>query len=142
MLRQSWRFMVVGTAGMTLYLATYVVLAELLASVLANVLAWTISTVITNEGHRRITFGAHDRARFDSSVGMLTSLLGLGLSSIAVALADGQTTTVQLIALVAGTATAGTVRFLLLHLWYADRAVEQDDANYRPEPRLAVSPAR
>ncbi|GAB3310845.1 hypothetical protein EK0264_11105 [Epidermidibacterium keratini] len=133
-LMQSWRFIVVGTAGTVLYLAMYVVLAEVLDTLLANVAAWTVSTVLTNEAHRRITFRAHDRARFDSTAGMLTSLLGLGLSSIAVALAEAQSTTVQLVALLAGTATAGTVRFVLLHLWYGDRAFEEiDDGGRRPK---------
>lgn len=116
---QAARYLAVGSSGMVLYLGAYAAFTMVLSAVASNVVAWVISTVVSNAAHRRVTFGVSgpESARADAAIGMMTSLLGLVLSSVAVTLAASASGPVQLLALLGGSSIAGSTRFLVMRWW-------------------------
>ncbi len=118
---QLVRYAGVGTAGAGLYLGLYLLANLFLPTLAANVLAWLVSTVATNEVQRRLAFhaGHSDHATADVTVGMVTSLASLAVSSVALAVLSGSTAMEQLLVLVTVTAAVGLARFLIVRAWFA-----------------------
>jgi putative flippase GtrA len=115
------RFTAVGSLATVIQLALYALLSGLVGAQVANVTAWLVSTMAGNAAQQRFTFqvpGA--RADSDRVVGLITSLAGLGASSLVLALLaqpDGLSGTVALV----GVNTAvGALRFLALRWWFTD----------------------
>jgi len=119
--RQGLRFTAVGSLATATQLGLYALLSGLVGAQLANVTAWLVSTMVGNAAQQRFTFrvpGA--RADSDRAVGLITSLAGLGASSLVLALLaqpDGLSGTIALI----GVNTAvGALRFFALRWWFID----------------------
>ena len=118
---QLVRYAVAGTAGTGLYLGLYLVAGLFLPTLAANVLAWLVSTAATNEAQRRLAFhaGHSEHAAADVTVGMVTSLASLAVSSVALAVLSGSSAVEQLLVLVTVTAAVGLARFLTVRAWFA-----------------------
>lgn len=89
--RQGSRFTIIGSAGTGLQLGLYAVLAAVIGAQIASAVSWLLSTLVTNRFHRALTFQVHEHAHSgsDQTVAFITSLAGLGLTSIVLAdLAD------------------------------------------------------
>ena len=85
--RQGLRFATVGSVATATQLGLYALLSGLVGAQVANVTAWLVSTMVGNAAQQRFTFqvpGA--RADSDRAVGLVTSLAGLGASSLVLAL--------------------------------------------------------
>jgi len=143
---QGLRFAVVGSLATVLQLGLYAFLSGSIGAQLANISAWLISTMVATAGHQRYTFGsviglgvrrapeqagrtsggwrtrpAGGSGESDQLVGMLTSLTGLGLSSVVLAVLDQPAGLIGTIALVAVNTVVGAMRFLALRWWLVDR---------------------
>lgn len=120
------KFVAVGTAGTALYLGMYAAAGTVLAATVALVLSWTLSTLITNVVHRRVTFQVTGRrgATADAVVSMLGSLLGLAISTVLVSVADDLSTAWQLSAVITGTAAGGVLRFVMMQAWLGWRTAQ------------------
>lgn len=116
---QAACYLAVGSSAMVLYLGAYAALALAVPAVAANVLAWTLSTIVGNSAHRKITFGVsgRDSAAADAAIGMATSVLGLLLSTAAVTVASSASSAMQVVALLAGSSIGGASRFLAMRWW-------------------------
>jgi putative flippase GtrA len=114
--------MLVGSLSTVIQLGLYAFLAGSVGALLANVCAWLVSTMIGNAAHHRFTFRvAGHPGESDHLVGVLTSLAGLGLSSLVLVLLDQPTGLTGTIALVAVNAAVGALRFLALRWWLVGR---------------------
>ncbi|GAA4481089.1 hypothetical protein GCM10023094_28680 [Rhodococcus olei] len=121
-LAQLARFTLVGTSSNVLYAFAFLVL-DVYGSFLANLVGVVTSTMLANELHRRLTFLAADRVHWFVAQweGGALAVIGLAVSSAALALlhrafpgADG---IVQVALVIAVSAVAGGIRFLLLRGW-------------------------
>ena len=119
--RQGLRFTAVGSLATATQLALFAMMSGLVGAQVANITAWLVSTMVGNAAQQRFTFqvpGA--RADSDRAVGLITSLAGLGASSLVLALLaqpDGLSGT---IALVGVNAVVGALRFFALRWWFTD----------------------
>ena len=121
---QGVRFAVVGSLATVTQLGLYAFLSGSVGAQLANICAWLISTLVANAGHHRYTFRvAGGSAESDHLVGLLTSLAGLGLSSLALALLDQPSGVSGTVALIAVNAAVGVLRFLAVRWWLVGRRV-------------------
>jgi putative flippase GtrA len=128
---QGLRFAMVGTLATLTQLGLYYFLSGSVGSQLANVVSWLVSTLVANAAHQRYTFGVSHRGggrgsvrnsgESDQVVGLLTSLAGLGVSSVVLGLLAEPTGVWGTVALVAVNATVGGLRFLVLRWWFTDR---------------------
>jgi len=115
---QGVRFALVGTFGTVTQLALYAFLSDGLGAQLANVVAWLASTIVANAAHHRFTFKVDGAAaESDHLVGMLTSLAGLGLSSLLLTVLSQPAGLAGTMVLVTVNAAVGGIRFLVLRWW-------------------------
>ncbi len=120
---QLFRFGVVGAGCTVAYLLLYLVLREPLGAQGANLVAMLVTAVANTAANRRLTFGVSGvRGAYRHHVqGMLVFLLGLGLTSGALALLHAAVGSAhraaELAALVAANLLATVLRFLLLRAW-------------------------
>jgi putative flippase GtrA len=115
------RFVVVGSATTGLYALLFLGAAALLPTLLANLAAMALSTVVATEWHRAWTFHS-DRTglRMHLEAGLVTTVTYALTSSALVVLAavrPGAGPVLQVAAIVAATAVAGTIRYVALRLW-------------------------
>lgn len=119
----------VGTAATALQAALYLPLRSALDPLSANLVAMVISTVVSIEGNRRLTFGRHAHRglarQYAGSIAVF--LLGLALGSLLLGLlgrcVPGAGTGVELAVLIGTDAVVGLVKFAALRAWVfpADR---------------------
>jgi putative flippase GtrA len=115
---QGLRFAVVGSLSTLAQLGLYAFLSGSVGAQLANICAWLVSTMLATAGHHRYTFGLAGRsAESDHLAGLLTSLTGLGLSSVVLAALDQPAGPAGTVALVAVNTGVGALRFLALRWW-------------------------
>ena len=120
---QGLRFVLVGSLAMVTQLGLYTFLAGSVGAQLANICAWLVSALIGNAAHHRFTFQVAGHAgESDHVVGLLTSLAGLGLSSLVLAMLDQPTGLGGTVAIVAVNAGVGALRFVALRWWLIGRA--------------------
>ena len=117
--RQGSRFTVVGSAGTGLQLGLYAVLVALIGAQIASAVSWLLSTLVTNRVHRALTFQVHDHEHSgsDQTVAFITSLAGLGLTSIVLADLADASGLAGLIAILAVNIAVGAGRFFGLRWW-------------------------
>jgi putative flippase GtrA len=119
--RQGVRFTSVGSLATATQLGLYALLSGLVGAQVANITAWLVSTVVGNAAQQRFTFqvpGA--RADSDRAVGLITSLAGLGASSLVLALLAQPDGLPGTIALVVVNTLIGALRFFALRWWFTD----------------------
>lgn len=120
---QGLRFVLVGSLAMVAQLGLYAFLAGSVGAQLANICAWLVSTLIGNAAHHRFTFQVAGHAgESDHLVGLLTSLAGLGFSSLVLAVLGQPTGLGGTAAIVAVNAGVGALRFVALRWWLVGRA--------------------
>ena len=125
---QLVRFGLVGGAASVVQLGLYAFLAVSVGSLLANVVSWLVSTIIATEAHRRYSFrtpGAGPTG--DHTVGMVTSLLTLLLSTVALAALENPVGVSGVLALVAVNGIVGVLRFVALRWWMLGRRIRSAD---------------
>lgn len=126
---QGVRFTVVGSLGTLAQLALYAFLSDGLGAQVANVIAWLVSTVIANAAHHHFTFRVAGTAvESDHGFGMATSLAGLGLSSLLLAVLGQPAGLAGTVVLVAVNTTVGALRFVALRWWLVLRPVARSAA--------------
>jgi putative flippase GtrA len=122
------RFTAVGSLATATQLGLYALTSGLVGAQVANVTAWLVSTMVGNAAQQRFTFqvpGA--RADSDRAVGLITSLAGLGASSLVLALLAQPDGLPGTIALVVVNTLIGALRFFALRWWFTDgRAPDRD----------------
>jgi putative flippase GtrA len=121
-LAEMGRFVRVGAVSTLAYLVLFVLLEPLLGPFGANVVALAACTAANTVVHRRFTFAGRGPASRRTEVLGTASVLAtsLVLTTLALAAAGALrpgSTVVQLVALVAATAVAAAVRFVLLRAW-------------------------
>jgi putative flippase GtrA len=128
--RQGSRFTVVGSAGTGLQLGLYAVLVALIGAQIASAVSWLLSTLVTNRVHRALTFGVHqhEHSRSDQTVAFMTSLAGLGLTSIVLADLADASGLAGLIAILVVNIAVGAGRFFGLRWWLAGSGAHILDA--------------
>ena len=119
----------VGTAATALQAALYLPLRSELGPLSANLVAMVISTVVSIEGNRRLTFGRHAHRgltrQYAGSVAVF--LVGLALGSLLLGLlgrcVPAAGTGVELAVLIGTDAVVGLAKFAALRSWVfpADR---------------------
>jgi putative flippase GtrA len=116
---QFARFMLVGAATTVIYAALFLFLRGL-GYLTAHLIATSVTTVLANELHRRLTFRAEERVHWFTAqweAGGVT-VLGLLATSTALGWLDAVTATpyaaVQITVVAAVTALIGAMRFLML----------------------------
>ncbi len=120
---QLIRFGVVGLGCTLVYLLLYVGLRGPLGAQSTNLLALLVTAVANTAANRRLTFGVTGvRGAYRHHVqGLLVFLLGLGLTSGALALLHAvvisPSRAAELVVLVTANLLATALRFLLLRLW-------------------------
>ena len=121
---QGLRFAIVGSLASVVQLALYAFLSGSVGAQLANILAWLVSTLLGNAAHHRYTFQVTGTStESDHLVGLLTSLAGLGISSLVLEILGEPSGLAGTIALVAVNSAVGVLRFLTLHQWFGRSAV-------------------
>jgi len=119
---QGLRFAIVGSLATVLQLGLYAFLSGSIGAQLANVCAWLVSTMVATAGHQRYTFQTRGGgAESDQAVGLLTSLAGLGLSSIVLTVLAQPAGLSGTIALVGVNTVVGALRFVVLRWWLVGR---------------------
>jgi putative flippase GtrA len=109
-------------------LGLYALLSGLVGAQVANITAWLVSTMVGNAAQQRFTFqvpGA--RADSDRAVGLITSLAGLGASSLVLALLAQPDGLPGTIALIGVNVVVGALRFFALRWWFADGRTPDHD---------------
>ena len=125
--RQLLRFGGIGVVSTVAYVALYAVLRWHLPAQPASAVALVVTTVGNTLANRRLTFGPDGgkRAWQDQAVGMLALgmalLITTGALDLLQAVGPGSGRSVELAVLVAATALATAVRFLVLRAWMAPR---------------------
>lgn len=117
--RQGSRFTVIGSAGTGLQLGLYAVLAAVVGAQIASAISWLLSTLVTNRFHRALTFQIHEHEHngSDQTVAFVTSLAGLGITSLVLAgLADADGLA-GLVAILAVNSAVGAGRFFGMRWW-------------------------
>jgi putative flippase GtrA len=118
---QLVRFGLVGGAASVVQLGLYTFLADSVGSQLANVLSWLVSTMVATEAHRRYSFRTPGTGSTgDHTVGVVTSLLTLLLSTVALAALENPVGVAGVLALVAVNGIVGVLRFVTLRWWLVD----------------------
>ncbi|RLK59162.1 GtrA-like protein [Actinokineospora cianjurensis] len=129
LLRQLVRFAAVGVVSTLAYLVLYVLLRGQVGPQAANLVALLVTAVGNTAANRRLTFGVRgsgDAVRHQFQ-GLLVFVLGLGLTSGALALLHGLTAPsgrTEVAVLVAANLLATVLRFLLLRSWVFRRPAE------------------
>ncbi|WP_436497919.1 glycosyltransferase [Actinokineospora sp. HUAS TT18] len=122
MLRQLVRFAAVGVISTLAYLVLFVALRGQVGPQGANLVALLVTAVGNTAANRRLTFGvrgSHGAAKHQAQ-GLLVFVLGLGLTSGALAVLHGLTMPgrgTELAVLVGANLLATVLRFLLLRGW-------------------------
>lgn len=120
---QLLRFGVVGGGASVLQLATYAFLADSIGSQPANIVSWLVSTLAATELHRRFSFGgSRSGTESDHVIGMVTSLVTLLLSAVALTALNDPSGTAGLLALVLVNGVVGGMRFVVLRWWMVGRS--------------------
>lgn len=123
---QFVRFALVGLGSWVVFVAVFLALSPI-GPMLANVVATTLSTVLANELHRRVTFHANARSSWVKAQveGGLLSLTAIAATSLGLALllqvrpdASGW---VQVLAVTVITAVLGALRFIALRRYVFQR---------------------
>ena len=129
---QLARFGVVGGGAGVLQLVAYAFLADSVGSQPANIASWLVSTLAATELHRRFSFGgSNSGTERDHAVGIVTSLVALLLSAVALAALDDPTGAAGVLALVVVNGVVGGLRFLVLRWWMVGRP---SHPSRRPRP--------
>ncbi|MEU1284299.1 GtrA family protein [Kitasatospora sp. NPDC005856] len=121
--RQLPSFLVIGVLSTLLYLVLFVLLRPVTSSQAANLVALAASAVANTAANRRFTFGiTGSRGALRHHLqGAVAFLIGLGLSSGALALLDvavpHASRTVEVAGLVLANGLATVVRFVLAKVW-------------------------
>ncbi|MFE4974948.1 GtrA family protein [Kitasatospora sp. NPDC056651] len=121
--RQLPSFLVIGVLSTLFYLALFVLMRLATPPQAANLVALAVSAVANTAANRRFTFGitGSDGAVRHQLQGAVAFLIGLGLSSGALALLDAAvphaSRVVEVTGLVAANGLATVARFVLLKLW-------------------------
>ena len=117
--RQGSRFTVIGSAGTGLQLGLYAVLAAVVGAQIASAVSWLLSTLVTNRVHRALTFEVreHEHSRSDQTVAFVTSLAGLGITSIVLAQLADAGGLAGVLAILAVNTAVGAGRFFGLRWW-------------------------
>ncbi|MFJ6773587.1 GtrA family protein [Kitasatospora sp. NPDC091257] len=116
-------FLVIGVLSTVFCLALFVLLRLVTSPQVANLIALAVSAVANTAANRRFTFGitGSDGAVRHQLQGAVAFLIGLGLSSGALALLDvavpHASRTVEVAGLVVANGLATVVRFVLAKLW-------------------------
>lgn len=123
------RFIGVGGIATVVQLGLLAGLATVIEQTWANLIAWTVSTLIANAAHRRVTFGIHDPAgaRRDMLVATIFSIAALVLSTAALSQLQISHAVGAVLVLVAVNALVGAVRYAALHWWFITRGSEVVD---------------
>ncbi|RKT17382.1 putative flippase GtrA [Streptomyces sp. 1114.5] len=123
MRRQLPSFLVIGVLSTLFYLALFVLLRLVASSQVANLVALAVSAVANTAANRRFTFGitGSDGAVRHQLQGAVAFVIGLGLSSGALALLDAAvpdaSRVVEVTGLVVANGLATVARFVLLKVW-------------------------
>ncbi|MFF4381835.1 GtrA family protein [Kitasatospora sp. NPDC001547] len=121
--RQLPSFLVIGVLSTVFCLALFVLLRLVASPQVANLTALAVSAVANTAANRRFTFGitGSEGAVRHQLQGAVAFLIGLGLSSGALALLDvavpHASRTVEVTGLVVANGLATVVRFVLAKLW-------------------------
>lgn len=121
--RQLPSFLVIGVLSTLIYLALFVLLRLVTTPQAANLVALAVSAVANTAANRRFTFGiTGSRGALRHQLqGAVAFLIGLGLSSGALALLDvavpHASRTVEVVGLVLANGLATVVRFVLAKVW-------------------------
>ncbi len=117
--RQGSRFTVIGSAGTGLQLGLYAVLAAVIGAQFASAVSWFLSTVVTNRFHRALTFQVHEHEHSgsDQTVAFVTSLAGLGITSVVLAQLADASGLAGLVAILAVNTAVGAGRFFGMRWW-------------------------
>lgn len=123
------RFIGVGSIATVVQLGLLAGLATVIEQTWANLIAWTVSTLIANAAHRRVTFGIKDPAgaRRDMLVASAFSIAALVLSTAALNQLQISHAVGAVLVLVAVNALVGAVRYAGLHWWFISRAAREVD---------------
>ncbi|MFI9328020.1 GtrA family protein [Kitasatospora sp. NPDC052868] len=123
LLRQLPSFLVIGVLSTLFYLGLFVLARWFTGAQAANLIALAVSAVANTAANRRFTFGitGSEGALRHQLQGAVAFLIGLGLSSGALALLDvfvpDASRPVELAGLIAANGLATVARFLLLKTW-------------------------
>jgi putative flippase GtrA len=118
------RFLGVGGAANLVYLGAFWALLSPVGTQAANLVGSITSTVLANELHRRRTFHASGRVRWQTAQweGGGLAVIGLATTSAALAVADRWLTSpsalVHTLVIATVTGAVGLVRFVLLRSWF------------------------
>jgi putative flippase GtrA len=121
--RQLPSFLVIGVLSTLFYLLLFVVARWFTGPQAANLIALAVSAVANTAANRRFTFGitGNEGALRHQLQGAVAFLIGLGLSSGALALLDAlvpdAARPVEVAGLVVANGLATVARFLLLKVW-------------------------
>ncbi|MFL6098974.1 MAG: glycosyltransferase [Actinomycetales bacterium] len=119
---QAFRFAGIGLVSTAAYLLLFVALRGLLGAQAANLLALLLTAIGNTAANRRLTFGVRggDDAAKHQGQGLVVFGIGLGLTSVALALLNGVSKPpvwLELGVLVVANLVATAVRFVLLRRW-------------------------
>lgn len=117
--RQGSRFTIIGSAGTGLQLGLYAVLGAVLGAQIASALSWLASTLVINRVHRALTFEVHEHEHSgsDQTAAFVTSLAGLGITSIVLAQLADASGLAGVLAILAVNTAVGAGRFFGLRWW-------------------------
>ena len=124
-LRQVAAFAAIGTASTLAYVLLFALFRGAIQVVPANALALAVTAVGNTAANRQWTFRARgsDGLIGDHLVGIVTFLVGLGLTSAAAlalqAAAPNADRRVEVVVLLVASVAATAFRFLLLRTWFA-----------------------
>ncbi len=121
LLRQAVRFLVVGSAGTSAYLAVYLLLGTVAGAQLANAAAVVATTAASTEANRRWTFTSSAgalRAQVQSTVVIVvnTALTASALDALHTAV-PAPSQPLELAVLLTAGAVGGVLRFTALRTW-------------------------
>lgn len=120
---QARQFVAIGVVSTLAYLVLFAALREFTSAALANAAALLITAVANTWANRRFTFGirGRDGAARDHLGGLLAFGMALAITSSSIAIlhvvspAAGRNA--ELVVLVAASALATLIRFLVLRIW-------------------------
>ena len=117
--RQAGRFAVIGSTGTGITVLLFALFGQWMDPLVANAAAWLVTTLIINELQRHFAFGVTDptRAPLDHTVALLSSLVSLLATSVALSALTNANPAQQLTSLIAVNAVVGAARFLAIRWW-------------------------
>lgn len=118
---QAGRYLLIGGGTTGLQLLLVWLLTAPLGATWAFVLSWVVATGLSTWGHRIVTFVQHAIDRRDQLVGYATALAGLGLNTGALQVLEPATGAQSAAIVVAINTAIGTLRFVILRLWFLGR---------------------